>query len=167
MLSSPSGSAVAPTLGIGLAGENRVRYASVISETRAFGRGGAGAVFGSKNLVAVSAAGAAKTVLHDPELFDRRMLDLDNAMTQAVADPNNPVSFRPKTGTTWWLDRAFDGGYLGREGGYLPWHNYDEGSFDPEAYAGVSTEALLEIATKHKVYRLLSLYWNGQEANDG
>jgi len=45
------------TLAIGLAGENRVRYASVISETRAFGRGGAGAVLGAKNLKALGIAG--------------------------------------------------------------------------------------------------------------
>ncbi|MBM3749162.1 MAG: aldehyde ferredoxin oxidoreductase family protein [Acidobacteria bacterium] len=45
------------TLAIGLAGENRVRYASVISETRAFGRGGAGAVLGAKNLKAMGIAG--------------------------------------------------------------------------------------------------------------
>ena len=42
---------------IGIAGENMVRYAAVISEERAAGRGGVGAVFGFKNLKGVIASG--------------------------------------------------------------------------------------------------------------
>jgi aldehyde:ferredoxin oxidoreductase len=57
------------TLGIGLAGENCVRYASVISETRAFGRGGVGAVFGSKNLKALGVAGMGDVGVADPVGF--------------------------------------------------------------------------------------------------
>jgi aldehyde:ferredoxin oxidoreductase len=136
----------------GPAGWREVPFACLTTDRdRNFGRGGAGAVFGSKNLVAVSVAGAVATVLHDPALFEERMKDLDAVIAQAVADPTKTVSFRPTTGTTWWLDRAFHGGYLGGTGGYLPWHNYDEGNFDREAYERVGTGALLEIATKHKV----------------
>ncbi|MDR3217103.1 MAG: aldehyde ferredoxin oxidoreductase family protein [Clostridiaceae bacterium] len=43
---------------IGPAGENLVRYACIVSEERAAGRGGLGAVMGSKNLKAVTAEGA-------------------------------------------------------------------------------------------------------------
>jgi aldehyde:ferredoxin oxidoreductase len=57
------------TLGIGLAGENRVRYASVISETRAFGRGGAGAVLGAKNLKMLGVAGIGDVRVSHPERF--------------------------------------------------------------------------------------------------
>lgn len=42
---------------IGPAGENLVKYACVVSDERAAGRGGVGAVFGSKNLKAVIADG--------------------------------------------------------------------------------------------------------------
>ena len=42
---------------IGPAGENLVRYACVVSEERAAGRGGIGAVFGSKNLKAIFCQG--------------------------------------------------------------------------------------------------------------
>jgi aldehyde:ferredoxin oxidoreductase len=43
---------------IGPAGENKVRYACIINEkTRAIGRGGTGAVMGSKNLKAIAARG--------------------------------------------------------------------------------------------------------------
>jgi len=42
---------------IGPAGENLVKYASIICDTRASGRGGLGAVFGSKNLKAIAIRG--------------------------------------------------------------------------------------------------------------
>jgi len=64
-----SGQSDLRTLGIGLAGENCVRYASVISETRAFGRGGAGAVFGSKNLKVLGVAGIGDVRVADPVGF--------------------------------------------------------------------------------------------------
>ena len=53
MLSKDSGGAVA----IGPAGENLVRFANVASGHRFLGRGGMGAVMGSKNLKAISAKG--------------------------------------------------------------------------------------------------------------
>lgn len=53
-------------LAIGIAGENLVRYAAVISEERAAGRGGVGAVFGSKNLKGIIASGNTSI-----EMFDR------------------------------------------------------------------------------------------------
>jgi aldehyde:ferredoxin oxidoreductase len=46
-----------PNIAIGPAGENKVRYAAVMSGERACGRGGVGAVFGDKNVKAISADG--------------------------------------------------------------------------------------------------------------
>ena len=54
---------------IGPAGENKVRYAAVISEERAAGRGGVGAVFGDKNLKGIIAGGNSKMVMHDADGF--------------------------------------------------------------------------------------------------
>ncbi len=54
---------------IGPAGENLVKYACVVSEERAAGRGGVGAVFGSKNLKAVCCSG-----VKSPEPFDKEKL---------------------------------------------------------------------------------------------
>ncbi len=45
------------SLAIGQAGENQVRYASIMVNESAVGRGGAGAVMGSKNLMAITAYG--------------------------------------------------------------------------------------------------------------
>ncbi|WP_292366120.1 MULTISPECIES: aldehyde ferredoxin oxidoreductase family protein [unclassified Methanoculleus] len=55
---------------IGPAGERLVRIAGVINETsRAAGRGGVGAVMGSKNLKAVSARGSGRCTVADRDLF--------------------------------------------------------------------------------------------------
>ena len=54
-------------LAIGPAGENLVKYACVICDERAAGRGGVGAVFGSKNLKAISCTGVKFVQDADPE----------------------------------------------------------------------------------------------------
>jgi aldehyde:ferredoxin oxidoreductase len=54
---------------IGEAGEKKVRFASIISEARAFGRGGAGAVMGSKNLKAIAIRGHHPITIAHPEYF--------------------------------------------------------------------------------------------------
>ena len=56
-------------LSIGPAGENLSPIAAVIADVRAAGRGGTGAVLGSKNLKAVSVAGTGKVPLADEALF--------------------------------------------------------------------------------------------------
>ncbi len=54
---------------IGPAGENLVRYAAVISEERAAGRAGVGAVFGSKNLKGLMAGGSRSLEFYNKEKF--------------------------------------------------------------------------------------------------
>ena len=140
------------TLCAGPAGWNLVDFACLTADHhRNFGRGGAGAVFGSKNLVAVTAFGRDAVSLADAERYKELGREIDRLVKESVDDPARTASFRPTTGTTWWLDRAFNGGYLGVKGGYLPWHNFDEGSFDENDYAKVSTNAFLGIAGKHAV----------------
>jgi aldehyde:ferredoxin oxidoreductase len=140
------------TVCAGPAGWNLVDFACLTADThRNFGRGGAGAVFGSKNLAAVTAYGKTPVTYKNEESFKSLGQKLDRLIQESVEDPNRTASFRPSTGTTWWLDRAFNGGYLGQKGGYLPWHNFDEGSFDASDYARVSTAAFLAIAGKHHV----------------
>lgn len=140
------------TVCTGPAGWNRIAFACLtVDYHRNFGRGGAGAVFGSKNLVAITAYGRQLPAYYDREKFLKTAKQIDESVRSHVNDPGWTASFRPETGTTWWLDRAFNGGYLGKKGGYLPWHNFDEGYFDPELYRRVSTRAFLEIAGKHKV----------------
>jgi aldehyde:ferredoxin oxidoreductase len=140
------------TLAAGPAGWNLVDFACLTADRhRNFGRGGAGAVFGSKNLVAITAFGRDAVAAHEDETFRKHARTIDELVKASVEDPARTASFRPTTGTTWWLDRAFDGRYLGAGGGYLPWHNFDEGSFEADDYAKVSTEAFLAISGKHHV----------------
>ena len=140
------------TLTVGPAGWNLVDFACLTADRhRNFGRGGAGAVFGSKNLLAVTALGSEAITYADPEAFRKFGRELDDLIKASVEDPARTASFRPTTGTTWWLDRAFNGRYLGANGGYLPWHNFDEGAFDAADFEKVSTEAFLAISEKHNV----------------
>jgi len=140
------------TLTVGPAGWNLVDFACLTADYhRNFGRGGAGAVFGSKNLVAITAYGKDAVSYDNANAFKTFGQEIDKLVKASVDDPGRTASFRPTTGTTWWLDRAFDGRYLGVKGGYLPWHNFDEGAFDPADYGRVSTDAFLAISGKHNV----------------
>lgn len=56
---------------IGPAGERLVRFAAVMNDkNRAYGRGGPGAVWGSKNLKAIRVLGDRKTAVHNTDLFN-------------------------------------------------------------------------------------------------
>ena len=52
---------------IGAAGENRVRFATISNEGRHAGRGGVGAVMGSKNLKAIALYGDRDTPVFDSD----------------------------------------------------------------------------------------------------
>jgi len=56
---------------IGVAGEKMVRYSSALFEQRAAGRCGAGAVMGSKNLLAIAVKGSRKAPIAGPVEFKR------------------------------------------------------------------------------------------------
>lgn len=73
---------------IGPAGENLVRFAAVMNDRdRAYGRGGPGAVFGSKNLKAVRVWGDIKLDQSDPERY-RAGLDQARHLIKAVPVAN-------------------------------------------------------------------------------
>ncbi|MCG8484412.1 MAG: aldehyde ferredoxin oxidoreductase family protein [Clostridia bacterium] len=64
---------------IGPAGENLVYYAGVFSQERTAGRGGVGAIFGSKNIKAITAAGTKKPEIKEPEktkAFYKKWIDV-------------------------------------------------------------------------------------------
>ena len=54
---------------------------------RNFGRGGAGAVMGSKNLVAVTALGKRQTTFFDADAFQKLSKELDAQVKAHVGDP--------------------------------------------------------------------------------
>jgi aldehyde:ferredoxin oxidoreductase len=69
---------------IGPAGENLVRIAAVMNDkSRAYGRGGPGAVWGSKNLKAIRVAGSQKVALKDKDQFQSGKDQAEYLMKQA------------------------------------------------------------------------------------
>jgi aldehyde:ferredoxin oxidoreductase len=77
---------------IGIAGENKVRYACVMSNLyRAFGRSGLGAVWGSKNLKAVTVRGTGKVTVADHDAFYKLAFD---AHQRVMKSPQGRQMFR-------------------------------------------------------------------------
>ncbi|WP_069807372.1 aldehyde ferredoxin oxidoreductase family protein [Vulcanisaeta thermophila] len=114
---------------IGPAGENLVRFATVVAQKgRSGGRPGMGAVMGSKNLKAVVMRGHGEVKVADPML---RKIGLD-AMVATKNKPNYP--FWMRQGTTSTVEWA-------QEASVLPTYNFSEGRFDEyEKIGGFSVE---------------------------
>ncbi len=102
---------------IGPAGERRVRFANIINNGRCYGRGGAGAVMGSKNLKAVVLKGNLPVALADEAGFKAVV----SRCRRKTAE--HPLTGRqgvfPKVGTMMTLD-------LTQETGTLPTRNWQE-----------------------------------------
>jgi len=90
---------------IGPGGENLVRFATVMCRARASGRGGAGAVMGSKNLIAIVIRSKSENIHMQSE-------QLTNAVRRALdIIRNNPISNRIREhGTTGDIVRSDDVG---------------------------------------------------------
>jgi len=71
---------------IGKAGENLVRFATISNEGRHAGRGGVGAVMGSKNLKAIALCGGQPTAVADPAGVDRLADVLRRRSLSSVTD---------------------------------------------------------------------------------
>jgi aldehyde:ferredoxin oxidoreductase len=65
---------------IGIAGENLVNIATVMFEGRAAGRCGAGAVMGSKNLIAIAVKGSAKIEPENPDDYNIALKEVRNVV---------------------------------------------------------------------------------------
>ncbi|RLB92489.1 MAG: aldehyde ferredoxin oxidoreductase [Deltaproteobacteria bacterium] len=103
---------------IGQAGEAQVRFALICSEyNRQAGRGGAGAVMGSKNLKAIAVKGSKPVCVHDPKAF---ISACAKAFKELEESPN-VEAFRV-AGTASSVDYA-------NETGLLPHKNYQTGTF--------------------------------------
>ena len=102
---------------IGPAGENRVRFANIINTGRCYGRGGAGAVMGSKNLKAVVLKGNQPIAL----AYEAGFKEVVSRCRRKTAE--HPLTGRkgvfPKVGTMMTLD-------LTQETGTLPTRNWQE-----------------------------------------
>jgi aldehyde:ferredoxin oxidoreductase len=104
---------------IGPSGENLVKFSAITFDGhRHAGRGGTGAVMGSKNIKAIIVAGTSKIPIHDPEGFRNKTKQVLKQIQE-----NDFVPKRRKYGTPFWVD-------LINKEGFIPTRNYSEGNFE-------------------------------------
>jgi len=115
---------------IGPAGENKVLYACIGCDLyRQFGRGGAGAVMGSKNLKAVVIKGNNKIKYADDEGFK----ESNKKLTEDVREHPN-AKLRDQLGTMMWIR-------MGQEiGEFLPTRNFQKCLY--EDYEKITSETM-------------------------
>jgi len=104
---------------IGPSGENLVKFSAItIDGHRHAGRGGPGAVMGSKNLKAIALIGSKKVPLHDENTFNNKAKEIRKRIQE-----NDFVPIRKKFGTPYWVKPVNDEGFI-------PTRNYQEGYFE-------------------------------------
>lgn len=103
---------------IGQAGENLVRFANIQADQRSLGRGGPGAVMGSKRLKAIAARGHLKIEVADEEGLRVLARELIAEMRKSEA-----VKILSWFGTTQFVDPV-------NEGGLFPTRNFQAGVFE-------------------------------------
>jgi aldehyde:ferredoxin oxidoreductase len=115
---------------IGPAGENLVKFACISTDKyRQFGRGGAGAVMGSKNLKALVMEGRENLPMHDPEAYRKLAIQMTK---EVMAHPNRKKRY--ELGTPMWVR-------MGQEtGGFLPTHNFKYGTW--KDYESLTSETM-------------------------
>ena len=124
---------------IGPAGENCVRFASLMTtEERAFGRGGVGAVFGAKNVKAITFEGNSRPEIEIPAeamAIHREAATDDHVMkrqgTVAVMDLANEIDGLP---SYYFSERSFDG-VEGINGAAVEEKKYRKGTCSACAFA--------------------------------
>ncbi|MEN8152851.1 MAG: aldehyde ferredoxin oxidoreductase family protein [Acidobacteriota bacterium] len=115
---------------IGQAGENLVKYACIGSDLyRQFGRGGAGAVMGSKKLKSIIIEGDRKIEVYDPEGFKK----INGELTKDTLAHPGPAK-RDELGTNMWIRMGHE------DGKFLPTRNFKDVQF--EGYEGITSETM-------------------------
>lgn len=114
------------TLAIGPAGENQVKFATVVSQERSHGRTGMGAVMGSKNLKGIIARGKCKIPIRDKARFKKTV----RKWTKMLQEHPATGEAAPRYGTAVFLTAL-------SAGNALPTKNFSRGSYeDAEKISG-------------------------------
>jgi aldehyde:ferredoxin oxidoreductase len=113
---------------IGPAGENQIAFASIMHGGDAMGRGGIGAVMGSKNLKAIAVSGSKRPELHDQDGYKATVKRIAN-----VYKNSEPINLFGTTGTTRHVDGL-------NERGLFPSRNFQDNSFIK--YKSINASAL-------------------------
>lgn len=77
---------LARVISIGPAGENTIELACIMSDNRSFGRGGCGAIMGSKNLKAIAVRGTGKVLVKDADKIKEIMRNEISALRETTRE---------------------------------------------------------------------------------
>jgi len=122
---------------IGPAGEKRVRFGSIFSESHTLGRGGGGAVMGAKNLKAIVVQGTQKVPLADEEGFEDYV--------KKVILPKFRDSERVKKFGAYGTPGVLA---IVNTQGILPTRNYQQGVF--EGASAIDGQAVKDASIRHE-----------------
>jgi len=133
---------------IGPAGENEVKYASIVTNGhRVFGRGGLGAVMGSKKLKSVTVSGSKKVPVADEDALKKYVkkaaskIDSSPVTSRGLKKFGTPILVNLLT----WL-------------GMFSKHNYREAAGEEEA-DNLSGERMSEELSGHEIRMIYMLRW--------
>jgi aldehyde:ferredoxin oxidoreductase len=141
---------------IGPAGENLVKFSSItIDGHRHAGRGGPGAVMGSKNLKAVIIKGNNKVTLEEPEKFKNKAIEVMNKIKN-----NDFIPLRHKFGTPYWVKPINDWGFL-------PTRNYQEGNFEDADAINAETMQEKIVVSSGACWNCIIACWNKTSIKNG
>jgi aldehyde:ferredoxin oxidoreductase len=121
---------------IGVAGENRVRFATISNEGRHAGRGGTGAVMGAKNLKAIAVSGDRVTPVADPPSVERLSLALRRRGLGDVTDKYRNIGTVANLAV---FNRL----------GTLPTHNFQQSTFEHAHALSGETLTVNHFARRH------------------
>jgi aldehyde:ferredoxin oxidoreductase len=121
---------------IGAAGENRVRFATISNEGRHAGRGGVGAVMGSKNLKAIAVRGDRDTAVFDAERVNTMAGALRQRSLGSLTDKYRNIGTVANLAV---FNRL----------GVLPAHNFRQSTFDHSDALSGETLSETSFARRH------------------
>jgi len=141
---------------IGPAGENLVKIACITFDGhRHAGRGGAGAVMGSKNLKGIALSGSSKIALHDEEGFKQVSKEVRKQIQE-----NSFVPVRRKYGTPYWVQTINDEGFI-------PTRNFSEGYFEHGENINAETMQKQIVDGGGACYNCVIACWNKSSIKQG
>jgi len=141
---------------IGPAGENLVKFSAITFDGhRHAGRGGTGAVMGSKNLKAIVLRGSNKIPIHNPDDFKKKTKEVLRQIQE-----NDFVPKRRKYGTPYWVD-------LINKEGFIPTKNYQEGNFEHADEINAETMQKRIVDKGGACYNCVIACWNKSTIKKG
>jgi len=141
---------------IGPAGENLVKFSAItVDGHRHAGRGGSGAVMGSKNLKGIAISGSNKIPLGNEEEFKKKAKEVLKQVQE-----NDFVPIRRKYGTPHWVK-------IINEEGFIPTKNYQEGNFEYADEINAETMQKKIVDGGGACYNCIIACWNKSSIKSG